>query len=242
TVAECDSDGCTITVQHEGGVPGYKVAFEARTLIQRMSDKLPAGAQVVAYATNIRRPPDLVVALLLDRSVRATDAYFAASDFAARLMRLPSLERYELPGKPTETVRVEIDPARLKAMNEKLKTKITTADVADAIRKEILVLDEYTRIVVGRRPGSKGDVGSIVLGTVPPPGRGTVQVRHVARVRRETTTPVTYRVNGEPAVLVRLYLRSDVGTEEREAALGRVLEQKRPEGVRRAVPVSIRME
>lgn len=233
TVAHCEDDGCTITCYHKSDVPSYEVRFEMHQVIQQMRGQLPDSAQIATYPTDIQRPPDITVALVYSPRTRASGAYFAATEFANELMQLPTLKQYRIPGRPLETTRVELDPTRLAAVNRTLNEPLTAEHVTDAIRERMLVLDEYRRVIVGRQAGQEGDVGSIVLRSE----RRPVLVHDVAELRRQTTTTVVHRVNGEPAVLIELYLRADASHEERAVALGRILEQAAPTGVRRIIPI-----
>ena len=239
-ITRCDADGCSILLQHDASVPGYEVGFAAGAALKRIEDKLPTGARAEALSFNITRPPDIAVALILDAKQVTAKHYSVASSFAMKVMQLPNVERHEIPGRPARTIQVELDPTHAARLGGKLG--ISVADVAKAIEKQTIRLDEHTRIVVGRQAGRKGDVRDIVLKRVGPGGRTLIRVRDVARVREVVTPVVCYRVNSEPAILLNIFLRSAAPPEEVRTCLERVLALGRPAAIKRVVPIRITLD
>jgi len=244
-ITRCDDKGCTIRLQHDGAADVYDIAFKAGAIVRSVQTSLPKGARAVVYTSDVDREPDIVVALILNAAEVKTEHYTAALDFAHGLMRLPSTVNHRVLGVPTETTSVEVSPERAAALVKRLKATVPgieqlvrPSEVAKAIERHILVVDDYHRILVGQRPGRKADVGDVVLKRVD--RRTVVRVRDVARVRKVMTPAAVYHVNGEPAILINIFLRSGAPRSEIRRCLGRILKLKRPPLFKRILPISVR--
>ena len=231
-VSYCDRQGCSISLQHSGGARGDDLAFLASSAVMRVKPKLPRGAHAMVYTSDLNRRPDIALALVLNAKRTKAEHYAVALDYANTLMQLPSAVRYELPGAPEEEVRVEVDPARAK------KWGVSVSEITNAIEKHMLVVDQYTRIIVAPRPPRRGGVGDIVLKQV---GKTSVRVRDAARVTKVMTPAQVHRVDGEPAVLIHLYLQSGASPAEVRTCLDRILKKPRPPIVQRVVVISARV-
>jgi len=237
-VTLCDADSCTISLHYDPSVSGIDIGFAASAAVKRA--QLPPGAKAIASASDAGRAPDLVIAAVFDPKLPLGERYAAASDFAYRLMQIPSVEDYDVPGAPVQTTIVEVDPTEASVVRRKLK--IDVEDVAKAIEKHILVVDRYRRVIVGRRPGRRGDLGSVVVKRVGPDHRTPVLLKHVARIRTVTTPGKVYRYDGEGAALIHIFLRSAATAEDVWLCAERILSHPRPASVKRVVPVRIRLK
>jgi len=219
-VTRCDAEGCRIVLHCAPGVDSLGIAFEASSAVKRAEPKLPSGSAAVTYASDLARPPDVTLALMLDAKEVQTSHYAAAVRFADGVLRLPDVLKQEVPGQPVTTHTVHFDATRA------AKWGVTQAEVMAAIEQKVLIVDEHTRVLVTRRAwGSHPDVGDILLKQVD--GRA-VKVRDVARVRRSATPAGIYHVNGKPAVLVHVFLRSGLPAAAAQVCVERMLGQLRP--------------
>ena len=229
-ITRCDKTGCSILLQHDSTVDSRRIAFQADAAIKRLETNLPEGAGAAVYPSDLHRRPDLVVALVLNAPKVKTEHYGAARQFARRLMQLPSVVRYEVPGSPEQEIRVDVDPALAG------KYGVSVSEITEALRNNIVLIAECTRGIVGQNPAEEGDVGDIVLKKL---GRAKVKIKDVARIRSVSVPAAVYHVDGEPAILIKVFLRSGASAAEARACLDRVLKQKRPAPVKRVVPISL---
>jgi len=232
TVTHCDSGGCRILLQHDPNVPADKVAFAANAVVKRLKDALPQDATVSVYASNTGRAPDFVVALMLDAPDVAAEHHATALQFAADLLRLPTVEKCDVPGGPKEETNIVINQQRAASHG------LTLPDVAEAIKRaktQTIRTNERTTVTV-RQSDGPADVGSVVLKTV---GNAAIRIEDVADVKKVTTPGAVVHVNGRPAVLVHVFVRSGASSDEVGACLRRVLEQRPPAGASRIVPIGM---
>ena len=246
-ITRCDDRGCTIRLQHGSAADAYDIAFKAGAVVRSLQPSLPKGARAVVYTSDIDRRPDLVIALILSAGEVKTEHYAAALDFGHNLMRLPSTVNHQVLGLPVQTTIVEVSPQRTEALVRRLKATVPDieqwvqqAEVAKAIEKQIVVVDDHHRILVSRTPGRKADVGDIILKRVD--RRTVVRVRDIARIRKLMTPAAVYHVNAEPAILINIFLRSGAPPAEIRACLERILKLKRPPLVKRILPISVRSD
>ena len=231
-IVRCDRDTCSIFIQHDPGASGDDIAFQAGAAVRRLQHTLPKDARAVVRPYDVRRPADIVIALVLDSNVPETNRRNAVQAFGTRVMQLPSAVHYEVVGSPEERIEVVVDPKRAAAYS------ITAEDVERLVRERILTVDEYTTVVIRsarRKPGS--GVGGIPVKKV---GKATIRVRDIATIKRTLTPGSLHRVDGEPAAIVNVYLRSEASPEEVAACYGRVLAVARPRSVRRVIAISVR--
>ncbi len=231
-VTTCDRDRCTILLQHSPNVSGDDITYQAGTAIRRLQRSLPKNAKAVARPFDARRPPDIVVAIVLGSDAPETQRRKAALAFGTRIMQLPSAVRYEIVGSREERIEVVVDPKRAAAYG------ITTEEVERVIRERILAVDEYTTIIIRSGTRKSGaEVGAIRLKKV---GTATIRVRDIATVKKTLTPGALHRVDGEPVAIVNVYLRSGASPAEVKACFDRVLKVARPRSVRRVVAISVR--
>lgn len=232
TVTHCDDGGCRILLQHDPNVPTNKVAFDANAVVKRLQGELPPDATVRVYASNTCRAPDFVVALMLDPPEVAAEHHATALQFAADLLRLPNVEKCNVPGGPREEIVVTFNRERGRPYG------LSAVDVADAIRQETtqaIRIDRRTTVSV-RQSQEQVDIGSIMLKMI---GNAAIRVEDVADVKNVMTPGAVVHVNGRPAALVHVFVRSGASSDEVGACLRRVLEQRPPAGVSRIVPIGM---
>lgn len=231
-ITRCDRDSCVIFLQIRPGVSGDDIAYQAGAAIRRLQRELPKDARAVVRSYDVRRRPDIVIALILDSKASEADRRKGAQTFGTRVMQLPSAVHYEVVGPPEERIEVVVDPKRAGAYN------INADDVARLVRERILAVDEYTTVIVrstARKPGT--EVGDIPVKKV---GKATIRVRDVATITRTITPGSLHRVDGEMAAIVNVYLRSEASADDVAACLDRILAVARPRSIRRVVAISVR--
>ena len=233
-ITRCDRETCTIFLQHSPGVSSDEITFLAGTAIRRAQRSLPEDARAVARPLDVRRPPDIVIAVVVDTDQPEAVRGKTVRTFAARIMQLPSAVRYEIVGSPEERIEVVVDTKRAAAYG------ITPGEVERAVRERILAVDEYTTVIIrsgGRKPGT--EVGDIQLRKV---GKTAIRVRDIATIKRTLTPGSLHRVDGQPAAIVNVYLRSEASPAEIAACFDRLLKVARPRSVRRVVAISVRTD
>jgi multidrug efflux pump subunit AcrB len=239
TVARSNDEGCSVRLYIDPAArPANDVAFDAGAVCRRVQNRLPKGARAVAYAADTQQPPDIVFALVIKADKLTPNHYATARDFAHTLLQLPAAVRYHVRDMPVEETVVQFDPARAKRWEKFVQ--LTAADVAGAIEEHVVQVDEYTRVIVTRKAPrgrrQQDNVGNIVLKSE---GRQVVRIRDVARVRKVMAPPAVHLLNGEPAILVDLYLLSDAAPAQVTACLNRALKRPRPDPIKRVVPLRV---
>jgi len=231
-ITRCEAGACSIFLHIDPGVRTDDVAYEAIAVIKRLKGELPEAARVVVRAFDARRPPDLVIALLFDGQQTGLAQHEGARRFGARLMQIPDAVRHEVQGAPRQEMRVTVDKERA------AKLGVNAAELARLLRRRVLVIDDYTTIVVSEgRPAKLEELANLPLRTV---GNATVRVRDVARIERVLTPAVLCWIDGRPAVLIDVYLRSGASLAEIAICLERIQSLKRPAGSLQLLTVSMR--
>ena len=233
-IVRCDADSCSLFLQHDASVNGGDIAYLAGAAIRRLRRELPRDARAVVRSYDVRRPPDIVIALVLDPDEPEAERRKAAQTFGRRVMRLPSAVHYEVVGSPEKRIEVVVDPERAALHG------ITAEEVERIIRERIVAVDEYTTVIIRsakRKPGAA--VGDILLRTV---GNAIIRVRDIATIEVTLTPGALHRVDGEPAAIVNVYLRSEASPAEVTACLDRVFRTTRPRSVRRIIALSMRTD
>lgn len=222
TITTCSAEGCTLRLQHDPAIPSHEVAFDANAKIKQMLDKLPKGATATAHAADFGPFPDFVLALVMDADEVKLEHYDAALEFARTVMQLPDTIGFEVPGAPRRSTFVEIDPARAKACG------VDATDLAAAIERRILRVDDYHRVIIGEHPGERGDIADVVVKKV---GTAAIRVKDVAHVHTVLTPAIIHRVNQRPAILLHLFLRGGISATDVSACLQRIHALKPPSGI-----------
>lgn len=233
-ITRCEANGCSLFLQHDASVRGDVIAYQAGAIVSRLRSKLPKNARAVVRSYDARRPPDLVIALVLDTNEPEAVRRAAARTFSVRMMQLPRAVHLEVVGAPQEKIEVVLDPKRAAAYG------ITQKDIARLLRKQVVAVDEYTTIIVrkaGRKP--EAALANVPLKKV---GDATIRVRDVAEVKRTFTPGIVHRIDGEPAAIINVYLRPDTSAAEVVTCFGRVLKVARPPCVKRVIAISMRSE
>lgn len=235
-ITRCEAGTCTILLQYEPPVRADNIAYEAGAVINQLEARLPAGAKAVVRAYDSRRPPDLVIALVLDAEHVEPGHYAPVQKFGIGIMQLPSAVHLEVLGAPRRQLEITVDPKRAAAFG------ITVDKVTQAIRKQILTVDEYTTVLVLPRARDEledKDPGRIPVAVV---GNATVRLRDVAEVKPTLRPGVIHRVDRAPAVLINVFLRSGASADELAACFERILKLPRPPLVKRIVVISARRD
>jgi multidrug efflux pump subunit AcrB len=231
-VTRCDRERCVIVLRFNAGANGYELAFEANAAIKRARPKLPEGARVAVYAVDPFQPPDIELALIFGPRAERDKIFVEAQQYATRLLRLPNVQRYALPGQPRRDLHVEVHPARAKQYG------LDPEAVARLIAEHVVVVDGHRRIIVDGSPSPRRvrDLSQII---VKREKKRVIRLRDVARIEPLPSQSTVCRVDGSPAIRVRLYLRSGATTAERRVCLRRVLEVPCPAAARRVVVLSV---
>ncbi|MFH1732758.1 MAG: efflux RND transporter permease subunit [Planctomycetota bacterium] len=234
-ITRCEANGCTILLQYEPPVRADHIAYEAGAVINQLEARLPAGAKAVVRAYDSHRPPDLVIALVLDAEHVEPGHYAPVQEFGIGIMQLPSAVQHEVVGAPRRQLEITVDPERAASFG------ITVDKITQAIRKQILTVDEYTTVLVLPRARDEldKDPGRIPVAVV---GSATVRLRDVAAVKLALRPGVIYRVDGAPAVLINVFLRSGASADAVAACFERILKLPRPPLVKRIVAISVRRD
>lgn len=178
--------------------------------VQSLRD-LPPGAEASVVREEMVRIPTLSVALRgeVQESVLQT----AGRQLHRRLLRVRGVGEVEASGLSTRQLRVEVDPARLRA------ARMGLPEIAQGVRTRAEDLaagtvddGERTRVVRGMiRAETARELGDVVIR--PDPLGAAVRLRHVADVSDAyDPSGVVARVDGERAILFDLHRqgRSDV--------------------------------
>lgn len=224
----CDADGCTFTLRYANTIALDAVLFDANSVVQQMKRTLPADAHFAVVGSDLYSPPDLTVAIFLDSPPQNEEQRAALQEFCNRIMEFPSASRYQILGSPRLETVIEIDHAKAAAL------RINTDQLADLLKNRVIVIDEYSSMLVYERRDEK-NIADMVVGTT---GKGLVRVRDVARVTERYTPCPVYRINSDPVVIVQIYLRADATAVEKNQCLAHVIRQKRPESIRRVTELA----
>ena len=224
-LSRCDAKGCLILLQHPSSVSADVVAFEASSAAKRTLPRLPEGCKVVVSPHNVRRGSDFVVALVLVPDTPENERYQSALEFANRIMQIPTAVQYDVLGMPVQEIIVEADRARAATLG------VTAAEIATTLEKHTLTVDPYTTIIVQTRRDGK-ELGDILIKTA---GTADIRLKDVARITTTTTPGTVYHVDGEPAVLINVFLHSAATPAETATCLERILKIPRPPSVKRVL-------
>jgi multidrug efflux pump subunit AcrB len=229
-ITHCRNGACTLLLEHDPEFHVQDIAFEANAVLRRADNLLPQGVRSVVLPYDSSRAPDIVIALIAAADEVTPAHYEDAHTFALNLMRLPGATQYEVIGMPVSETRVVIRRDRALAMG------VTIDEIAEAIEQRVVTIDEHTRIII-RSPFDDDTVADTVVRKV---GTQTITVRDVADIERVMTPGAVYHVDGEPAILINLFLRSDATADEVSACLARVIAMPRPETFKRTLPLTVR--
>ena len=187
--------------------------------IRRLADEvsalrdLPPEAESPEVREEIVRLPTLMVAIRGDVADSVLQA--AGRHLSRRLLRIDGLVDVEAAGLADRQLRVEVDPPRLRSAGLSLE-QVARAVVERAGNLAAGHTDdgERQRLVRGVvQPDEPADMADIVVS--PRPDGGSILLRHVADVADVyDESGVTARVDGERAIVLKLYRRAgaDAGT------------------------------
>jgi multidrug efflux pump subunit AcrB len=230
-ITECDAEGCLLILEHDSRVSSFDLQFKVNAILGQLRRTLPAEAGVTIRAFDPQRPPDISLAMVLRTPTLTSAHYQVALDYAIGLMQLPDTVQFRIRGMPKQTIRVMPDPEKLKRLG------MTQDDIARAVDEQTLTIDDYRRVIIGPEPGQTGELAHVV---VKPGPKTSVRLQDVAEIRVEDAPAAQFRINGEPAILIDLFLRSDAKANEVTTCFERVMRQKRPVEAKRLIPLAVR--
>jgi multidrug efflux pump subunit AcrB len=202
---------------------------DLRDRIAATQSRLPddAEAPTIARFNNDNAEPLVNMALVSATRSQRELSMLAEQNLARRLQRVAGVARVDMSGLATREVRIDLDPARLRAYgvtpaeiasalaaaNADQPVGVVSSSVEDAIlRVEGRVRDprEFAKVVVARRDGlvlTLGDLGSLV--------------------EREREADSRARINGQQAINVEVYKQQDANIVEAGDAVKEAMEEVR---------------
>lgn len=218
----------TTTLRFEWGTDMQGTLLNVREQLDNARSQLPENAQRPTLLTSDPgERPIAVLALSIKGDLREL-ARTAEDVYARRLEQIGGVASVAVVGTPTDEIRIEVDPAKMRALG------ITSDDLAQAIRN-------------ANQPGTAGTIRRgqfrysvramtefttpFQIGDTPvgPAGRG-IKLRDLASVVVTTADPLTLtRLDGEPAVGLVVYKDAGSNTVSVTKELETVVEQLRTE-------------
>lgn len=218
----------TTTLRFAWGTDMQGTLLNVREQLDNARGQLPERAERPTLLTSDPgERPIAVLALSIKGDLREL-ARTAEDVYARRLEQIGGVASVAVVGTPSDEIRIEVDPARMRGLG------ITSDDIANAIRAanvtgtagtirrgqfrfSVRALTEF------RTPFEIGDT------PVGPPGSG-IKLRDLATVVVSTADPVTLtRLDGEPAVGLVVYKDAGSNTVSVTKELERVVDQLRTE-------------
>ena len=218
----------TTTLRFAWGTDMQGTLLNVREQLDNARGGLPESADRPTLLTSDPgERPIAVLSLSIKGDLREL-ARTAEDVYARRLEQIGGVASVAVVGTPSDEIRIEVDPARMRGLN------ITSDDIANAIRTanvtgtagtirrgqfrfSVRALTEF------RTPFEIGDT------PVGPPGSG-IKLRDLSTVVVTTADPVTLtRLDGEPAVGLVVYKDAGSNTVKVTKELERVVDQLRTE-------------
>ena len=218
----------TTTLRFAWGTDMQGTLLNVREQLDNARGGLPESAERPTLLTSDPgERPIAVLSLSIKGDLREL-ARTAEDVYARRLEQIGGVASVAVVGTPTDEIRIEVDPARMRGLN------ITSDDIANAIRTanvtgtagtirrgqfrfSVRALTEF------RTPFEIGDT------PVGPPGSG-IKLRDLSTVVVTTADPLTLtRLDGEPAVGLVVYKDAGSNTVSVTKELERVVEQLQSE-------------
>ena len=218
----------TTTLRFAWGTDMQGTLLNVREQLDNARGQLPESAERPTLLTSDPgERPIAVLSLSIKGDLREL-ARTAEDVYARRLEQIGGVASVAVVGTPSDEIRIEVDPARMRGLN------ITSDDIANAIRSanvtgtagtirrgqfrfSVRALTEF------RTPFEIGDT------PVGPPGSG-IKLRDLSTVVVTTADPVTLtRLDGEPAVGLVVYKDAGSNTVSVTRELERIVEQLRTE-------------
>ena len=218
----------TTTLRFAWGTDMQGTLLNVREQLDNARGALPESAERPTLLTSDPgERPIAVLSLSIKGDLREL-ARTAEDVYARRLEQIGGVASVAVVGTPSDEIRIEVDPARMRGLN------ITSDDIANAIRSanvtgtagtirrgqfrfSVRALTEF------RTPFEIGDT------PVGPPGSG-IKLRDLSTVVVTTADPVTLtRLDGEPAVGLVVYKDAGSNTVSVTKELEKVVEQLRSE-------------
>lgn len=188
-----------ITVQFKVGLPSSEALIRLYDTLQSHSDWLPQGSGVMQPIVKPRDVDDIpaLTLTLFSRNPNTGTADLArvAHSLEVELKRVPGTRDVTTIGDPGRAIRVEIDPARMRAHG------VTVPDMQAAIQAanvglpvgELLSGNRYVTVEAGEFFESAEDVGRLIVGVH---DNKPVFLREVATVRDGVAVPSRYVWHG----------------------------------------------
>jgi HAE1 family hydrophobic/amphiphilic exporter-1 len=218
----------TTTLRFAWGTDMQGTLLNVREQLDNARGQLPESAERPTLLTSDPgERPIAVLSLSIKGDLREL-ARTAEDVYARRLEQIGGVASVAVVGTPSDEIRVEVDPARMRGLNitsDDIATAIGRANVtgtAGTIRRgqfrfSVRALTEF------RTPFEIGDT------PVGPPGGG-IKLRDLSTVVVTTADPLTLtRLDGEPAVGLVVYKDAGSNTVSVTKELERVVEQLRAE-------------
>jgi HAE1 family hydrophobic/amphiphilic exporter-1 len=218
----------TTTLRFAWGTDMQGTLLNVREQLDNARGGLPESAERPTLLTSDPgERPIAVLSLSIKGDLREL-ARTAEDVYARRLEQIAGVASVAVVGTPSDEIRIEVDPARMRGLN------ITSDDIANAIRSanvtgtagtirrgqfrfSVRALTEF------RTPFEIGDT------PVGPPGSG-IKLRDLSTVVVTTADPLTLtRLDGEPAVGLVVYKDAGSNTVSVTKELEKVVEQLRTE-------------
>ena len=218
----------TTTLRFAWGTDMQATLLNVREQLDNARGGLPENAERPTLLTSDPgERPIAVLSLSIKGDLREL-ARTAEDVYARRLEQIGGVASVAVVGTPSDEIRIEVDPARMRGLNitsNDIAAAITAANItgtAGTIRRgqfrfSVRALTEF------RDPYEIGDT------PVGPPGSG-IKLRDLSTVVVTTADPVTLtRLDGEPAVGLVVYKDAGSNTVSVTKELGKVVEQLRTE-------------
>jgi len=226
--SESRNGEATTTLRFAWGTDMQGTLLSVREQLDNARGQLPESAERPTLLTSDPgERPIAVLSLSIKGDLREL-ARTAEDVYARRLEQIGGVASVAVVGTPSDEIRIEVDPARMRGLN------ITSDDIANAIRTanvtgtagtirrgqfrfSVRALTEF------RTPFEIGDT------PVGPPGSG-IKLRDLSTVVITTADPVTLtRLDGEAAVGLVVYKDAGSNTVSVTKELERIVEQLRTE-------------
>jgi len=218
----------TTTLRFAWGTSMQSTLLNVREQLDNARGALPESAERPTLLTSDPgERPIAVLSLSIKGDLREL-ARTAEDVYARRLEQIGGVASVAVVGTPSDEIRIEVDPARMRGLNitsDDIANAITSANVTGAsgtirrgqFRFSVRALTEFrTAYEIGDTP-------------VGPPGSG-IKLRDLSTIVITTSDPVTLtRLDGEPAVGLVVYKDAGSNTVSVTKELERVVDQLRTE-------------
>ncbi|MBL8276950.1 MAG: efflux RND transporter permease subunit [Pelomonas sp.] len=184
---------------------------DLRDRLSAVQADLPVDARLptVARYNNDNAQPVVVLALLAPQRSARELSQLAEQQVEKRLQRVEGVARIEISGRAARELRIDLDPARLRAYG------VTSAEVATALREAnadqpVGLLGDGTQDAILRVEGRIEDPRDFARVVVARRGELALTLGDLGRlVERDKEAESLARINGQPAVGFNVYKQQD---------------------------------